>query len=58
MEISSSTKQIRRKLLKQAEKVHEAQAKADKLPRKALASGKTNLQKNVELQNVPAETVD
>jgi hypothetical protein len=41
MEILSTTKELKRKLLKQDEKAHEAQAKADKLQRKALDNGKT-----------------
>lgn len=41
MKVSTSVKETKQKELKQDQKAHEAQAKADKLERKALDTGKT-----------------
>jgi hypothetical protein len=40
MKVSTSVKEAKQKELKQDQKAHEAQAKADKLQRKALDTGK------------------
>jgi hypothetical protein len=48
----SSTKDEKQKQLKQDQKAHEAQAKADKLQRKALDNGKT---KKAEKAQVKAD---
>jgi hypothetical protein len=55
MEISSTTKESKRKLLKQDEKAHEAQAKADKLQRKALDNGKQKGPKKLRLSSHSAK---
>jgi hypothetical protein len=41
MKLSASVKEAKQKELKQDQKAHEAQAKADKLQRKALDTGNT-----------------
>jgi hypothetical protein len=50
MPISATTKDKKKKLLKLDEKAHDAQAKADKLQRKALDNGKIKKAKRAQVK--------
>jgi hypothetical protein len=50
MPISATTKDKKKKLLKLDEKAHDAQAKADKLQRKALDNGKIKKAKKAQVK--------